>query len=119
MKEMNNNKQMKSIWPIMAPRPEEKIFGKHPTQKPMALLGRIILASTKKNDVVLDPFSGSATSGLAAYKLGRRYIGVELEKNYLDLSIKRFKMLERQEQNNLSKDHSGHSRKNLQHLIKV
>ena len=86
---------MKSIWPILAPRPEEKIFGKHPTQKPMALLERIILASTKRNDLVLDPFSGSATSGLAAYKHGRKYIGIELEKGYLDLSIKRFQWLER------------------------
>lgn len=119
MKEMNNNKQMKSIWPIMAPRLEEKVFGKHPTQKPMALLERIILASTKKNDVVLDPFSGSATSGLVAYKLGRKYIGIELEKKYLDLSIKRFKMLERQEQNNLPKSSSEYSRKNLHHLAKV
>ncbi|MBW2045215.1 MAG: site-specific DNA-methyltransferase [Deltaproteobacteria bacterium] len=90
MKRMNNNKQMKSIWPIMAPRPEEKIFGKHPTQKPMALLERIVLASTKKGDVVLDPFSGSGTTGLAAYKLGRKYIGIELEKEYLDRSVKRF-----------------------------
>jgi site-specific DNA-methyltransferase (adenine-specific) len=92
MKSMNNNKQMKSIWPIMAPGPEEKIFGKHPTQKPLALLERIILASTKKGDIVLDPFSGSATTGLAAHKLGRNYIGIDLEKEYLDLSIKRFNL---------------------------
>lgn len=90
MKKMNNNKQMKSIWPITAPGWEEKTFGKHPTQKPLALLERIILASTKKGDIVLDPFSGSATTGLAAHKLGRNYIGIELEKDYLDLSIKRF-----------------------------
>jgi len=90
MRRMNNNKQMKSIWPIYAPRTEEKIFGKHPTQKPMALLERIILASTKKGDVVLDPFSGSGTTGLAANKYGRRYIGVEKEKDYLDKTKKRF-----------------------------
>jgi len=90
MKRMNKNKQMKSIWPITAPGSQEKIFGKHPTQKPMALLERIILASTKKGDIVLDPFSGSATTGLAAHRYGRNYIGIELEKDYLDLSIKRF-----------------------------
>ena len=90
MKRMNNNKQMKSIWPITAPASEEKIFGKHPTQKPLALLERIILASTEKGDIVLDPFSGSATTGLAAHRHGRNYIGIELEKEYLDLSIKRF-----------------------------
>jgi site-specific DNA-methyltransferase (adenine-specific) len=90
MRRINNNKQMKTIWPIMAPGPEEKIFGKHPTQKPLALLERIILASTRKGDIVLDPFSGSGTTGLAAYKYGRNHIGIELEKEYLDLSIKRF-----------------------------
>ncbi len=92
MKGMNNNKQMKSIWPITAPGWEEKTFGKHPTQKPLALLERIILASTRKGDIVLDPFSGSATTGLATYKYGRNYIGIELEKEYLDLSIKRFNL---------------------------
>ncbi len=94
MKKMNNNKQMKSIWPILSPRQEEKIFGKHPTQKPLELLERIIQASTQKGDVVLDPFSGSGTTGLAAQNLGRNYIGIELEKDYLDLSIKRFKFQE-------------------------
>ncbi len=92
MKRMNNNKQMKSIWPITAPGWEEKTFGKHPTQKPLALLERIVLASTRKGDIVLDPFSGSATTGLAAYKYGRNYIGIELEKEYLDKSIKRFNL---------------------------
>lgn len=90
MKRLNKGKQMKSIWPIMPPGPQEKIFGKHPTQKPMALLERIILASTRKDAVVLDPFNGSGTTGLAAYKYGRKYIGIELEKDYLDLTIKRF-----------------------------
>ena len=90
MRRMNNNKQMKSLWHITAPKTEEKIYGKHPTQKPMALLERIVLASTKKNDIVLDPFSGSGTTGLAAYKNGRKYIGIELEKEYLSLTVKRF-----------------------------
>ena len=95
MKSMNNNKQMKSIWPIMAPRREEKVFGKHPTQKPMELLERIVLASTRKDDIVLDPFSGSGTTGLAAYKYGRKYIGIELEQEYLQRSVDRFKALEK------------------------
>ena len=92
MRKMNNNKQMKSIWSIRAPGQEEKIFGKHPTQKPMALLGRIILASTRKGNVVLDPFNGSGTTGLAAHKYGRKYIGIDREKDYLDLTVKRFKL---------------------------
>jgi site-specific DNA-methyltransferase (adenine-specific) len=78
-------------WSIYSPRREEKIYGKHPTQKPMQLLERIVQASTKKGDLVLDPFNGSGTTGLEAYLLGRKYIGIDFEKEYLDLSIKRFK----------------------------
>jgi len=91
MKKMNNNKQMLSFWSIRAPGPAEKIYGKHPTQKPLELLDRIVLASTRPSDIVLDPFSGSGTTGLAAIRENRQYIGVELEKDYLDVSIKRLK----------------------------
>ena len=91
MKKMNSNKQMLSLWSIRAPRPEEKVYGKHPTQKPLELLNRIILASTKAGDIVLDPFSGSGTTGIAAFRKGRQYIGVELEEEYLKVSIKRLK----------------------------
>ena len=90
MRELNNNKQMKSLWHMTAPKTEEKIYGKHPTQKPMALLERIVLASTQKGNIVLDPFSGSGTTGLAAYKHGRKYIGIDMEEEYLRLSVKRF-----------------------------
>ena len=83
-------KQMRSVWHVGTPKVEEKKFGKHPTQKPLALLSRIVLASTRKGDVVLDPFTGSSTTGLAAVSQGRKYIGVDLEKNYLELSKKRF-----------------------------
>ena len=91
MKKMNNNKQMLSLWSIKAPGPLEKIYGKHPTQKPLELLNRIVLASTRPGDLVLDPFSGSGTTGIAAIREGRQYIGVELEKDYLDVSISRLK----------------------------
>lgn len=91
MKKHNNNKQMLSLWPIKAPGSEEKKYGKHPTQKPLELLNRIMLASTRRGGIVLDPFSGSATTGIAASKEGRQYIGIELEKSYLDVSIKRLK----------------------------
>jgi site-specific DNA-methyltransferase (adenine-specific) len=83
-------KQMRSVWAIGTPRPDEKIFGKHPTQKPLALLQRVILSSTNKGDVVLDPFTGSSTTGLAATQNGRKFIGIDLDKDYLSLSIKRF-----------------------------
>ena len=82
--------QMRSVWSLGTPKNGEKKFGKHPTQKPFDLLKRIILASTNKGDVVVDPFTGSSTTGLAAHKFGRKFIGVDLEKKYLDLSIKRF-----------------------------
>jgi site-specific DNA-methyltransferase (adenine-specific) len=86
-------KQMRSVWAIGTPRPEEKKFGKHPTQKPIELLERIILASTNKNDVVLDPFTGSSTTGLSAIKHGRKFVGIDNEEKYLELSKKRFKEL--------------------------
>ena len=89
MRKMNNNKQMQSLWSITAPKSEEKIYGKHPTQKPVTLLERIILASTEKNNIVLDPFTGSSTTGVAAYRLGRYFIGIDDNKEYLNLSVKR------------------------------
>ena len=82
--------QMRSVWSMGTPRPDEKKHGKHPTQKPMDLLKRIVLASTNKGAVVLDPFTGSSTTGLASVINGRKFIGIDLEKDYLDLSIKRF-----------------------------
>lgn len=84
-------KQMRSVWSINTPKPWEKKFGKHPTQKPIDLLKRVVLASTNKNDLVLDPFTGSSTTGLAASQYDRKFIGIDLEKDYLDLSIKRFR----------------------------
>jgi len=81
--------QMRSVWSINTPKKDEKKFGKHPTQKPLDLLKRIILASTNKGDKVLDPFAGSSTTGVAANLLGRKFVGIDLDKQYLDLSIKR------------------------------
>lgn len=91
MKEINNNKQMKDVWDFKLPKKEEKKYGKHPTQKPVDLLIRIIQASTKENDIVLDPFCGSSTTGVACKMLNRKYIGIDNVKEYLDLSIKRLK----------------------------
>jgi len=88
-------KQMRSVWAINTPAPQEKIFGKHPTQKPEALLWRVILSSTKKGDVVLDPFAGSSTTGVVSHLYRRKFIGIDTEKNYLDLSIKRFEELDK------------------------
>ena len=87
-------KQMRSVWAITTPKKEEKIFGKHPTQKPLELLKRIVLASTNKGNIILDPFTGSSTTGLAACFYNRKFIGIDTEKEYLDLSKKRFKKLD-------------------------
>ena len=89
MKEINAGKQMKDVWVLNLPTKAEKEFGKHPTQKPLSVLNRILLASTKEGDLVLDPFNGSGTTGIACEQLGRKYIGIDKEKDYLDLTIKR------------------------------
>jgi site-specific DNA-methyltransferase (adenine-specific) len=90
MKETNRGKQMKSVWEhVKPPETWEKKFGKHPTQKPVALLERILLASTNEGDVVLDPFSGSGTTPLTAFRLSRRAIGCELSLDYINLSVRR------------------------------
>lgn len=88
-------KQMRSVWAVGTPKPIEKKFGKHPTQKPEDLLKIIVAASTRKGDVVLDPFAGSSTTGVVAHLYGRKFIGIDLEKKYLDLSIKRFEELDK------------------------
>lgn len=89
MKKINNNKQMKDVWRMTSPKKEEKELGKHPTQKPVELLNRIILATTKENDIVLDPFNGSGTTGVACRINKRKYIGIELEDNYIEITKKR------------------------------
>lgn len=93
--------QMRSVWSINTPKPIEKKFGKHPTQKPVDLLKRIVLASTNKGDRILDPFTGSSTTGIAAHLYGRQFIGIDMEKDYLDLSIKRFEELDKNMKNKL------------------
>ncbi|MCG2686674.1 site-specific DNA-methyltransferase [Candidatus Parcubacteria bacterium] len=89
------NKQMRSVWAINTPKPIEKRFGKHPTQKPIDLLKRVVLSSSNKGQTILDPFTGSSTTGLVAYLYGRKFIGIDKEKQYLDLSIKRFEELDK------------------------
>lgn len=89
MKELNGGKQMKDVWSGALTPAVEKRFGKHPTQKPLYLLEQIILASTHENDIVLDPFCGSSTTGVACKKLGRNFIGIDNNEEYIDLSVKR------------------------------
>lgn len=86
------NKQMRSVWAIGTPKNGEKRYGKHPTQKPEELLKRVIIASSNEGDTVLDPFCGSGTTGVVALRYRRKFIGIDLEKEYLDkLAIPRIK----------------------------
>lgn len=86
MKAINDGKQMTDVWRLPAIARWEKSCGKHPTQKPLALLIRIILASTDEHDWILDPFAGSSTTGIAANLCGRRFLGVEQELKFVSLS---------------------------------
>jgi site-specific DNA-methyltransferase (adenine-specific) len=107
MKAENGGKQMRDVWglPFEVPEPDgkqtvwslptpakgEKLFGSHPTQKPLSLLERIVRCSSRPGDLVLDPFSGSGTTGAAAVGLGRRYLGIERDPAYVELARKRIR----------------------------
>ena len=95
MKEMNGGKQMKDVWTGSLTKPSEKTEGKHPTQKPEYLLERIIIASTREGDVILDPFCGSGTTGVVAKRLNRMFAGIELQEEYLEITRKRMEKDER------------------------
>ncbi len=110
MKAENGGKQMRDVWNLprageeelsadgagrvwtqITPRKGEKSEGRHPTQKPLALLERVIGSSTQEDALVLDPFNGSGTTGVAALKMGRRYVGIDVDPAYLALSDRRLK----------------------------
>lgn len=94
MKLLNDNKQMTDVWRLPAIARWEKSCGKHPTQKPLSVLARLIQASTQPGAWILDPFSGSATTGIAANLLGRRYLGLEIEEQFLAMSRARREEIE-------------------------
>ncbi|ABS26984.1 site-specific DNA-methyltransferase [Anaeromyxobacter sp. Fw109-5] len=103
MKAENGGKQMRDLWQIPAPEgdqvvwsvptpgPREKVHGRHPTQKPLALLERVLASSAAAGDLVLDPFSGSGTTGVAAVKAGCRFLGLERDPAYVDLAARRMR----------------------------
>ena len=112
MKQINGDKPMTDVWHLPAIARWEKSFGKHPTQKPLALLARIIMASTKPGEWVLDPFCGSSTTGIAANLLGRRYLGIDQEEKYIEISKNR-----REELENLQTYHKYRSKiKDIQYM---
>jgi len=87
----NKDKQMRSVWSIPLISKAEKEYGKHPTQKPLELLNRIISSSSNEGDWVLDPFMGSGTTGIVCSVLNRKFVGIDSNNEYLDVAIKRFK----------------------------
>lgn len=84
-----NDEEMHDVWNLPAVSLNEKIYGKHPTQKPECLLERIILSSTRTGDTILDPFMGSGTTCVVAKRYKRNYIGIEKDNNYFNIAIKR------------------------------
>lgn len=86
MHTLAGDRQMTDVWRMQAIAPWEKSCGKHPAQKPLALVVRALLASSRKGSRVLDPFAGSSTTGIAANLIGRRFVGVERESKYLEMS---------------------------------
>ncbi|EAK7306825.1 site-specific DNA-methyltransferase [Campylobacter coli] len=94
LKLLNSNKQMRDVWAFNAIAPWEKTNGKHPTQKPLALLTRLILMASDESSLICDPFSGSSTTGIAANLLNRQFIGFEKENEFINISIARKKELE-------------------------
>ena len=94
MKRLNGDKQMRDVWRLPAIAPWEKTCGKHPTQKPLSVLTRLILASTRPDAWILDPFAGSSTTGIAANLANRRYVGLDLQSEYLDMGKQRRQEIE-------------------------
>lgn len=94
MKFLNGDKQMKDVWDFPAIAPWEKTCGKHPTQKPLALLVRLILMASDSKSVICDPFAGSATTGIAANLLGRNFVGIEKEQEFIKIALARKVKLE-------------------------
>lgn len=89
MTQLNGGKRMSDVWSIPTVETWEKHFGKHPTQKPLKLLYRVIISNTKQGDWILDPFAGSCTTGIAANLLGRNFVGIDQDARYLDKGVKR------------------------------
>ena len=110
MKFLNDDKQMKDVWRFNAIAPWEKANGKHPTQKPLSLLVRLILMASDENSLICDPFSGSSTTGIAANLLGRKFIGIEKDREFVDISMAR--------KNELDKN-KANFRKKIADLVKI
>jgi site-specific DNA-methyltransferase (adenine-specific) len=101
-KDLTEEDSMRDIWSISAPGAEEKVYGKHPTQKPIALLERCIIASTNEGDIVLDPFLGGGTTAVACAMLKRNCVGLDLSADHVNLAADRVRSVHRQRELNLT-----------------
>lgn len=117
MEAMNNGVHMPDVWKLPAPGTWEKTSGKHPTQKPLRLLYRIILASTSECETILDPFAGSCTTGIAANLLNRKFIGIEQEEKFISLAMKRRLELEDEERANQLYERMSENPEEIQVLV--
>ena len=89
MKELNGGVQMRNMWDIVSTPGSEKKHGKHPSQKPIAVINRLVIGMSKKGDLIIDPFMGSGTLPVVANSLGRSFIGIDNDKKYCELALKR------------------------------
>ncbi len=114
----NPGKQMRSVWSIGFPKSDEKKYGKHPTQKPLDLLKRIVIASCPQNGLILDPFCGSGTTGVVALAFGAYFVGIDSEKKYIDeIAFPRLQNLGEIEINGKVKGHTNTSKYYREKLI--
>ncbi|MBQ0069078.1 MAG: site-specific DNA-methyltransferase [Bacteroidales bacterium] len=117
MEAMNNGVHMPDVWKLPAPGTWEKTCGKHPTQKPLRLLYRIILSSTRKGETILDPFAGSCTTGIAANLLNRSFIGIEQDEKFIALANKRRIELENEDRANQLYERMSENPEEVQVLV--
>lgn len=93
-KQLNHGKQLRNMWRIPYPSAAERRFGKHPSQKPLELIGRIMLIATKKGDLVLDCFGGSGTTAVVAKSFDRRWVTIENNTQYNEVARRRLTHLQ-------------------------
>jgi len=93
LKKMNDGKQMRNMWDVPQTPISEKKFGRHPSQKPIKVVERLVLGCTNENDLIIDPFMGSGTIPLVAKMYKRESIGIEMNKKYFEISKRRIQSL--------------------------
>lgn len=97
LKKINSGKQMRNMWDIPMTPVSERKSGKHPSQKPIELIERLVLAATNENELIIDPFVGSGTLPVVAKKHGRKFIGIDNNEEYVNLSNKRLSLVSKKE----------------------